>query len=80
MLTFMLGVADDQQCSDKVDANGVGKKDAEGKFYQQYAWSGLISDGAACSLPEASQQFRQQLSLEPDVSLSFPDLSHAQRK
>jgi hypothetical protein len=47
---------------------------------KQYAWSGLISDGASYSLPEASQQFRQKLSLEPDVSLSVPDLSHAQAK
>jgi len=60
----------------KIDANGAVKKDAGGKFYEEYAWSGMISDGAAYSLPEASQQFRQKLSLEPDVSLSVPDLSH----
>jgi hypothetical protein len=44
----------------------------------------MISDGAAYSLPEASQKFRQKfrqkLSLEPDVSLSVPDLSHAAPK
>src|ERR1700719_5109344 len=53
-----------------IDANGTAKKDGSGKFYEEYAWSGMISDSAAYSLPEASQQFRQKLSLEPDVSLS----------
>jgi hypothetical protein len=64
----------------KIDANGAVKKDAGGKFYEEYAWSGMISDSAAYSLPEASQQFRQKLSLEPDVSLSVPDLSHVDPK
>jgi len=31
----------------KIDANGVVKRDADGKFYEEYAWSGMISDGAA---------------------------------
>jgi len=61
-------------------ANGVVKKDADGKFYEEYAWSGMISDGAAYSLPETSHKFRQKLSLEPDVSLSVPDLSRAAAK
>jgi hypothetical protein len=56
----------------KIDANGVLKKDGDGKFYGEYAWSGMISDGAPHSHREASQK----LSLEPDVSLSVPDLSH----
>ena len=52
------------------------KKHADGKFYEKYGWSGMISDGAAYSLPEA----RQKLPLEPDVSLSVPDLRHAETK
>jgi len=40
----------------------------------------MISDGAAHSLPEASRKFCQKLSLEPDVSLSVPDLSHVDPK
>jgi len=40
----------------------------------------MISDGAAYSLPEASRQFRQKLSLEPGVSLSVPDLSRLDAK
>jgi len=63
-----------------IDANGTAKKDAGGKFYEEYEWSGMISDGAAYALPEASQKFRQKLSLEPDVSLSVPDLSHVDAK
>jgi hypothetical protein len=34
----------------------VVKKDADGKFYEQYAWSGMISDGAAHSL-RATRRF-----------------------
>jgi hypothetical protein len=64
----------------KIDANGVAKKDPDGKFYEQYAWSGMISDGAAHSLPEASHKFRQKLSLEPEVSLSVPDLGRVDPK
>jgi hypothetical protein len=60
----------------KIDANSVVKKDADGKFYEEYAWSGMISDDTAHSPREASQKFRQKSSLEPDVSLSVPDLSH----
>jgi hypothetical protein len=62
-----------------IDANGTAKRDASGRFYEEYAWSGMISDGAAYSLPEANQ-FRQKLSLEPDVSLSVPDLNHVDPK
>jgi hypothetical protein len=40
----------------------------------------MISDGAACSLPAASQKFRQKLLLEPDVLLPVPDLSHVDPK
>ena len=46
-----------------IDANGTARKDGSGKFYEEYAWSGMISDSAAYSLPAASQQFRQKLSL-----------------
>jgi hypothetical protein len=46
-----------------IDANSTAKKDGSGKFYEEYAWSGMISDSAAYSLPAASQQFRQKLSL-----------------
>jgi hypothetical protein len=69
-----------QQWHYKIDANGVVKKDADGKFYEEYAWSEMISDGAAYSLPEASQQFHQKLSLESDTSPSVPDLSHVDPK
>jgi hypothetical protein len=31
----------------QIDANDEVKKDADGTFYEEYAWSGMISDGAA---------------------------------
>jgi hypothetical protein len=47
-------------------ANGVVKKDADGKFYEEYAWSGMISDGAAYSLAEVG---KEMFEVEINVSL-----------
>jgi len=58
-----------------IDANGLVKKDASGKFYEEYEWTGMISDNTAYSLPEAIQKFRQTVTLEPDVPPSVLDLS-----
>src|ERR1700719_4827318 len=64
----------------QIDANGAVKKDASGRFFEEYQWTGLISDGAPYALPEASQKFRQKLSLDPDVPPAVPDLSHLDPK
>jgi hypothetical protein len=64
----------------QIDANGGVKKDASGKFFEEYQWTGMISNGAAYALPEASQKFRQKLSLDPDIPPSVPDLSHVDPK
>ncbi len=43
---------------------------------EEYAWSGLVRDGASVAPDPASTDFRQILSLEPNYPLSVPDLSH----
>jgi hypothetical protein len=59
----------------EIQAVGVVTRDSAGKYVEEYAWSNLISDGAAATLPAASVQFRQVLSLDPDKPPSIPNLS-----
>jgi hypothetical protein len=54
------------------------KKDANGKYTEKYAWSNLMSGGAAMPLSAASLQFRQTLSLDPEKPPAVPDLSKVQ--
>ncbi|HLK65870.1 MAG TPA: hypothetical protein VKU19_20675 [Bryobacteraceae bacterium] len=56
-------------------ATGLVRRDSTGKYLEEYAWSSLISNGAAVILPPASISFRQMLSLDPDKPPSIPDLS-----
>jgi hypothetical protein len=72
-LTYhMKGVNEDWHY--EIQADGIVKKDSTG-YYEEYAWSKLISDGRAATLPAASLSFRQQLTLDPNHPPSFPDLS-----
>jgi len=50
------------------------KKDSSG-YFEEYAWSRLISDGKEATLPPATVSFRQQLTLDPNHSPSFPNFS-----
>ena len=58
----------------EIQATGVVKRDSAGKYVEEYAWSNPISNGAAATLPAASIQFRQVLSLDPDKPPSIPNL------
>lgn len=62
----------------EVQASGVVKKDGDGNFTEEYAWSSLISDGNAVPLSAASLGFRQVLSLSPDKPPSIPNLATVQ--
>jgi hypothetical protein len=55
----------------------VGRKPSE-PFSENFAWSGLVVNGQPLVLTPESQQFRQDLSLSPDYTLSIPDLSKVQ--
>ena len=57
----------------EADATGVVKKNAAGKFIEEYAWSNLVANGAPVTLSPAAAAFRQQVSL--DEFIGVPDLS-----
>jgi hypothetical protein len=61
----------------EVQANGVVKKNAAGHLVEEYGWSDFKSN-ASMSLSAESLAFRQNLSLDPDVPPSLPDLSKVQ--
>jgi len=67
-----------QQWQYEIQADGVVKKDAAGSFFEEYAWSNLVSNHQPVALPAASSEFRQILSLAPDCTPSIPDLSKVQ--
>jgi len=62
----------------EIQAAGVVKKDQNGKYTEEYAWSSLMSGGAAMPLSAASLQFRELLSLDPEKPPSVPNLSTVQ--
>ncbi len=59
----------------EIQANGLVKRDSDGRHFEEYGWSKLTSNSAEIPLPPASENFRQQLSLDPDRPPSVPDLS-----
>ncbi len=61
----------------EVQARGVVKKDGKGHLVEEYGWSELKSN-APMTLTPASLNFRQVLSLNPDVPPAVPNLSQVQ--
>jgi hypothetical protein len=59
-------------------ANGTVRKNEAGTFVEDFGWSGLSLNGTPHPLSVASGQFREPLSLDPDYTLSVPDLSKVQ--
>jgi hypothetical protein len=59
----------------EIQASGRVRKDAAGKYLEEYGWSKLISDRAEIPLPKATTNFLQQVSLDPERSPNIPDLS-----
>jgi len=59
----------------EADAHGVVKRDKAGAFVEEYAWSNLSFNGQTVPLPASVAEFRQQLSLDPALSLALPNLS-----
>lgn len=56
----------------------VVKKDAGGRFVEEYAWSDLAWGGEAQPLTPSSRDFRVAVSLEGGEPFTFPDLSRVQ--
>jgi len=59
----------------EIQADGVVKRDSSGKYFEEYAWSHLISDGTPATLSPTTSNFRQIVSLAPETPPSFPNLS-----
>jgi hypothetical protein len=53
----------------------VVKKDSSGAWIEEYAWSNVLFNGAVFSLPLASVNFRQVLSLDPRKPPAIPNLA-----
>ena len=56
-------------------ATGVVKTDATGAWIEEFAWSNVISKSAPVSLPPASVDFRQVLSLDQRKAPAIPNLA-----
>lgn len=59
----------------EIRADGIVKKDSDGTYFEEYGWSDLISDKQKVALSPASQNFRQQVTLDPKRNPGFPNLS-----
>lgn len=59
----------------EIDAEGVVRKDAAGRFSEEYRWTHMTSDGQPASLLPSAADFRQRLTLDPEQNPSAPDLT-----
>ena len=57
----------------RADATGSVKRDASGRFVEEFQWSNFVFDDKPLELP-AAKDFRQLLSLSPGYPMSVPDL------
>jgi hypothetical protein len=57
----------------RADATAIVKKDAAGRFVEEFQWSNIAFDGKPIDLP-AAKDFRQVLSMSPGYPMSVPDL------
>lgn len=64
----------------EIDAAGVVKKDAAGRFYEEYQWTNMTSGGQPAPLDPKSTNYRQKLTLDPAQVPSAPNLTGADPK
>ncbi|HKS82140.1 MAG TPA: hypothetical protein VJR23_11615 [Candidatus Acidoferrales bacterium] len=64
----------------EIQVEGVVKKDSSGRFFEEYQWSDLVSNGQKTALAPSTADFRQRVSLDPNDIPSIPDLSHVDLK
>lgn len=57
------------------EATGIVKKDGNGAFYEEFAWSNLVSEGKPEPLSAGMAGYRQRLSLDPGVFPGAPNLT-----
>jgi hypothetical protein len=63
-----------------IQADGVVKKDASGRIYEEYHWSHMESEGQPVALGEGTAALRQRITLDPNQNPSMPDLSKVDPK
>jgi hypothetical protein len=64
----------------EIQADGVVKRDSSGGYFEEYAWSHLVSDGIPVTLSPTTSNFRQIVSLAPEIPPSLPNLSQVDRR
>lgn len=64
----------------EIDANAAVKKDASGRFFEEYEWTHMTSSGQPVSLTPSSTDYRQKLTLDPEQIPSVPNLTNVDPK
>ncbi len=64
----------------EIDADGIVRKDPAGKYFEEYTWRHMDSDGQPVTLAASSGDFRQRLTLDPSENPMVPDLSKVDSK
>lgn len=59
----------------EIQADGTVKKAADGTYFEEFAWSHLISNGKESPLSPATSRLRQDLTLDLRRTPAFPNLS-----
>ena len=59
----------------EADATCTVRKNADGVFFDDFEWTGLVVNGNAVQLPAGSNAVRQVLSRDPAFKIGVPDLS-----
>lgn len=73
-LTYHM-VATNEDWHYTADASGTANKSASGSYSDEFRWTGMTSNGQPIALAPAMVQFRETLSLDPNLMPSGPDLS-----
>lgn len=58
----------------EADVIGIVKKNSGGRFYEEYQWTNLVLNGQKITLPAGSENYREELSLDPNFKLSSPKI------
>lgn len=62
------------------EAAAIVKKNADGTYREEFRWVGMTSNGQPIVLSASTSGFRMQLSLDPALTPSGPDLSKVDRQ
>ena len=57
------------------ECESVVRRDEQGRFFEEVRWTRLTFAGQEIPLDEASANFRQRVSLDPDVAMTPPDIT-----